>query len=52
MCNHASKQIQMKSHNVKDAVFEMIDLLCSDVQNTNTDDDLRMEHSLNGPDFG
>lgn len=31
LCNHASKQIQLKSHNVEDAVLEVIDLLCGNI---------------------
>ncbi|CAF0837526.1 unnamed protein product [Adineta steineri] len=31
LCSQASKQIQMKSHNVEDAVLEVIDLLCGNI---------------------
>ncbi len=41
----------MKSHNVEDAVLEVIDLLCGTIQNTNTDEDLQIEYSNVGLDF-
>lgn len=37
LCNEASKQIQMKSHNVEDAVLEVIDLLCGNIIGINGD---------------
>ncbi len=51
LCNDASKQIQLKSHNVEDAVLEVIDLLCGDITNTNIDDDLQIQYSNLGLDL-
>ena len=46
LCNHASKQIQMKSHNVEDAVLEVIDLLCGNIKLVPMQiDDLQIQYS-------
>jgi hypothetical protein len=39
----------MKSHNVEDAVLEVIDLLCGPAENA--DEDLQTEYSNEGLDF-
>jgi hypothetical protein len=41
----------MKSHNVEDAVLEVIDLLCDPILDTNTDEDLQIKYSNEGLDF-
>ena len=41
----------MKSQNVKDSVFEMIDLLSGGVQTTNIDDDTPLENTLTSQEF-
>ena len=46
---HRNK-FKMKSHNVEDAVLEVIDLLCGTIPNTNPDDDLQIEYSNVGLD--
>jgi hypothetical protein len=35
----------MKSHNVEDAVLEVIDLLCGNIIGTNGDDDGQIQYS-------
>ena len=49
LCSHASKQIQMKSHNVEDAVLEVIDLLCGNILGHDTDGHTASSHV--GTDF-
>ncbi|CAF3405686.1 unnamed protein product [Rotaria sp. Silwood1] len=51
LCNHASKQIQIKSHHVEDAVLEVIDLLCGDIIDTSGDGDLQIQYSNVDLDF-
>ncbi len=41
----------MKSHNVEDAVLEVIDLLCGNILGTNTDDDGQIRYSNVGLDL-
>ena len=45
MCYQASKQIQIKSHHIEDAVFEIIDLLYQEEIDTKLDDDSQTSHS-------
>ncbi|CAF0880138.1 unnamed protein product [Rotaria sordida] len=45
LCNLASKQIQLKSHNVEDAVLEVIDLLCGDIIGTSLHGDGQGQYS-------
>ncbi|CAF3537957.1 unnamed protein product [Rotaria sordida] len=51
LCNYASKQIQIKSHHVEDAVLEVIDLLCGDLIDKNGDGDLQVQYSNVDLDF-
>lgn len=51
LCAHASRQIQTKSQNVKDSVFEMVDLLCGDIQAMNNTEESSMENTLTSQDF-
>ncbi|UJR23298.1 hypothetical protein I4U23_026313 [Adineta vaga] len=48
LCDLAAKEIQIKSHNIEDAVFEVIDLLCGDIALGDTDGDLQIQYSSVG----
>jgi hypothetical protein len=41
----------MKSHNVEDAVLEVIDLLCGNIIGTNEDEDGHIQYSNAGLDL-
>ncbi|CAF3729197.1 unnamed protein product [Adineta steineri] len=51
LCNHASREIQIKSLNIEDAVYEVIDLLCGDMVITDAEGDLQIQYSNVGIDL-